>query len=284
MTTFWGPAVADQQLDIASVTARLSQLSNEELRQFLTDDDGSGGRCHRLDEMIRELPQIQSMESERDRLIEANRTAAQHNLSREPVYRQKRQQLVDGHRELTALKEEIDEKKSRLDETARQTSLDTRLALMQTATAEAEEQSEDLASAFINSDISFEQFIKEFVDRRKLAHLRRIKTEKMMDCIRRETNNGGSGLGVGGQSLSNLTPLRPAPPPPQQPTLPFSQPGGGGGAGSGLREYVQPPYPVYGSGGAGGPQMMPQMPPQPLPQQVVPQQSSISYPFSQSFR
>ena len=198
---------------------------------------------------------VKTLEVERDSLIEANKSCAQQNLSREPIYRQKRQTLIDGHNELKQLKEEIDKKKCRLSEVSRQTSLDTRLALMQTATAEAEEQSEDIANAFLSSEMNFDSFIKEFIDKRKLSHLRRIKTEKLMECVRSNSNRLNNGSNMGSQS-SLFAPVRPAPPPP---SLPFAAPLNPGSN--------FPPYPMYGT------QSMNQSMPQPM-----------SYPSYQSYR
>ncbi|CAG2180689.1 unnamed protein product, partial [Oppiella nova] len=107
--SFWTPNMPE--VDISSVTTRVNQLSNEELKQLLNDNN-----YHKLDEMIKDLPQIRSLERERDLLIETNKSSAEQNLSREPTYRQTRQQLIDGHNELKTLKEEIDKKKSRLSE------------------------------------------------------------------------------------------------------------------------------------------------------------------------
>ena len=45
---------------------------------------------------------------------------------------------------------------------------------------EAEEESETMMDSYIQSgDGSIEQFIEEYQERRKLAHMRRIKVEKM---------------------------------------------------------------------------------------------------------
>jgi len=233
------------ELDISAITSRANQLSNEELKQLLNDES-----YQQLDQMIKDLPLIKSMEMERDLLIEANKTSAELNLSREPTYREKRQQLISGHNQLLELNEEISAKKRRLSEVSRQTCLDTRVALMQTATAEAEEQSEDIANTFLASQLALESFVKEFVDKRKTSHLRRIKTEKMIESIRKQTSNGLS-------TSTPFAPIRPAPPPP--PSLPFAS---NPQMGSHL-----PPYPIYGS--------------QPMPTQP---QQAMSYPFSHGFR
>lgn len=204
---------------------------------------------------------MESLECERDSLIASNKSLAEYNLSREPTYRQTRQQLIDGHNELKAIKEEIDKKKSRLSELSRQTSIDTTLALMQTSAAQAEEESEDIATAFLAQEMTFDSFIKDFIEKRKLSHLRRIKTEKMIECIRSEANNRvNNNTNVNNNTSSMFQPLRPAPPPPSLPFATTSNPGMGSNF---------TPYPVF-------PQMMPQMP---QPQQP------INYPYNRpSFR
>jgi ESCRT-I complex subunit VPS37 len=194
-------------------------------------------------------------------LIATNKSLAEYNLSREPTYHQSRQQLIDGHNELKAIKEEVDKKKSRLSELSRQTSIDTTLALMQTSAAQAEEESEDIATAFLAQEMSFDSFIKDFIEKRKLSHLRRIKTEKMIECIRSEANNRvNNNTNVNNNTSNMFQPLRPAPPPPSLPFAAASNPGMGSNSA---------PYPVY--------QMMPQMPPQ--PQQP---QQPFNYPYNRT--
>jgi len=199
---------------------------------------------------------VKALESERDSLIDSNKTVAESNLSREPIYRKSRQLLIDEHNELKAIKEDVDKKKSRLSELSRQTSLDTTLALMQTAAAQAEEESEDIANAFLSNEMSFDSFIKDFIDKRKLSHLRRIKTEKMMECVRSDNNNRANNANISTSSSNLYQPLRPAPLPP---SLPFAA------------NNMNPgftPYPVYGS------QMMPQHQPQ----------QPINYPYNRNYR
>ena len=80
---------------------------------------------------------------------------------------------------------------------------------------EAEEESETMMDSYIQSgDGSIEQFIEEYQERRKLAHMRRIKVEKMKELLARK---------------QSATPPRHAPPPPGGYTgdaaLPYPSPG-----------------------------------------------------------
>jgi ESCRT-I complex subunit VPS37 len=92
----------------------------------------------------------------------------------------------------------------------------------------AEEDTEQLASAFLSGDMILDSFLTQFLENRKLSHLRRIKTEKMMEYVRRQPATGSAqpDTGLGSQ------PIRPAPPPPF------------GGSPAGI-----PPYPMGGMPG-----------------------------------
>lgn len=76
---------------------------------------------------------------------------------------------------------------------------------------EAEEESENLMENFLSSgDGGIEQFLEEYQEKRKLAHMRRIKIDKMRELLARQ--GGGA------------TPSRQAPPPPAG-ALPYPSPG-----------------------------------------------------------
>jgi len=104
--------------------------------------------------------QVKALETERERLIQENKKTAETNLSFESTYCRSREELIKALHECQQLKDELDKKKSKLRELSRQNSLDTTLALMQAAMAEAEEASEEVANSFINNSISIEDFLK----------------------------------------------------------------------------------------------------------------------------
>lgn len=85
---------------------------------------------------------------------------AENNLSLESKYRMARQELTKSLEECQAMKNELDKKKDKLKEFSRQHSLDTTLALMQAAMAEAEEASDEVANSFLKKEISIENFLK----------------------------------------------------------------------------------------------------------------------------
>lgn len=72
---------------------------------------------------------------------------------------------------------------------------DTTLALLQTAAAEAEEQSEEIAQEYLaGKKYDGEQFLEAFEPIRKQMHLRKFKAEKMSELLRTGGRNSGNGL------------------------------------------------------------------------------------------
>lgn len=104
--------------------------------------------------------QVKTLETEREKLIQNNKRLAESNLSFESTYSYSRQELAKALQECQSLKDELDRKKSLLRQFGRQNSLDTTLALMQAATAEAEEASEDVANKFLSKNMPIEDFLK----------------------------------------------------------------------------------------------------------------------------
>ncbi|RWS04528.1 vacuolar protein sorting-associated protein 37B-like protein [Dinothrombium tinctorium] len=199
----------NNDIDNNTFAHTLHRFSNDELKTLINDRENGDAK---IDELIKDHPQIKKLESDREMLIASNKSLAEYNVSREPSYRQMRQSLVNSHKETNDLKREVESKKSKLEEINRQTSLDTTLALLQTAAAEAEEESDTIANKFLASELTLDEFLTQFLDKRKLSHLRRIKTEKLMEYVRKNQSSYNQM-----PTTSNATPpypLRPAPPPP----------------------------------------------------------------------
>lgn len=62
----------------------------------------------------------------------------------------------------------------------------------------------------MEGELSVDEFIKDFLPKRTLAHLRRVKADKMRDLIRVGPSSGAAGCSTG----INNGPVRPAPCPP----------------------------------------------------------------------
>lgn len=67
-------------------------------------------------------------------------------------------------------------------------SLETTLALLQTAASESEEQSETIANKFLDGDIELDDFLTQFLTMRQLMHIRLVKAEKMTKIVSQDLN------------------------------------------------------------------------------------------------
>ena len=66
-----------------------------------------------------------------------------------------------------------------------------------------------IADNFLEGNLEVEEFKKQYVEKRILAHLRKVKSEKMQDILRNQNRPGYT------PSYGANMPTRVAPPPPQ---------------------------------------------------------------------
>lgn len=99
----------------------------------------------------------------REQLIEANKELAESTLTLQEPYKEAEQKLAEVYQECQQLQVELDQKQAKLKEAQQQNSLDTTLALMQAAMAEAEESSEDVATRFLSKELSIDDFLEVFI-------------------------------------------------------------------------------------------------------------------------
>ena len=106
----------------------------------------------------------------------SNKSLAQYNMSQEPVLREGKQRLAEKHSEATSLSSGLRSLQSELQTKSGQVGPETLLALLQAAMQEVEDEGENLMESFLQGgDRNVEQFMEEYLEKRKLAHLRRIK-------------------------------------------------------------------------------------------------------------
>lgn len=67
-------------------------------------------------------------------------------------------------------------------------------ALLQTAAAETEEQSEIIAQDFLTGKVDVEKFLEDFEPIRKKMHLRKFKAEKMGELLQPGPNSYGNSV------------------------------------------------------------------------------------------
>jgi len=211
------------QPDYPAALSSLQHMDSEQLKDILNNED-------KFDEFIRQLPQMKALQEEKNMLLTANKSLAEYNLSQEPVVREAKARLQEKYRAAQQLGEEVRQLKSTLDTKQGNVSPDTLLALLEAANQEVEEESEQMTDAFLSGGDNLEEFLEQYHEKRKLAHLRRVKVDKLKELIRARNQQ--------------QTPSRAAPPPPGS-----HQPRGvnynWGARGPGYEQLPYPAQPQY---------------------------------------
>ncbi|XP_063271963.1 vacuolar protein sorting-associated protein 37B [Prinia subflava] len=155
---------------------RLEALSLQELSALLDDEE-------RLQDMAREMEEAQNVQHSKDMTLASNRSLAEGNLLYQPKLESLKSNLTEKYQELQVLFEAYQIKKTKLDRQSSNASLETLLALLQTEGAKIEEDTENMAEKFLDGEIPLDSFIDEYQSKRKLAHLRRVKIEKLQEMV-----------------------------------------------------------------------------------------------------
>uniref|UniRef100_A0A8D3BR09 VPS37 C-terminal domain-containing protein n=1 Tax=Scophthalmus maximus TaxID=52904 RepID=A0A8D3BR09_SCOMX len=124
-------------------------------------------------------PLMQDVQQSKAKTLVNNRTLAEQNLDLQPRLEHKKEQLTKRYNCLQENFESYQLRKSTLGNT----SLDTLLALLQAEGAKIEEETENMADSFLDGDMTLDAFIDAYQSKRKLAHLRRVKIEKLQEMV-----------------------------------------------------------------------------------------------------
>ncbi|KAI1702963.1 modifier of rudimentary (Mod(r)) protein domain-containing protein [Ditylenchus destructor] len=168
-------------LDICTNTL-MSQVRNyteDQLQGLLSDED-------RLSAMVDSMPQVSSLVTDKELKLAQCKSFAEYNLSIEPKLREGAARLKATSDSVLREKQEVEQLKSRLDSIAEDRSLDSISAILQAAVQEAEDDSESIAEQFQDGKLEIDEFIKQFDEKRLLAHTRKIKSEKLTEIIRQQ--------------------------------------------------------------------------------------------------
>lgn len=152
------------------VTKKLSILTNDELKDLLNSN---------VDVYVTDSEDLRRLQVEQELLMASVKSLAEFNLSRRADYESERNKLLFLVSDSNKLREEIKEKASKLLELSKRTSLETTLAAILVAAAQAEEESEKIAGEFLENTMDYEVFLSAYCEKRTLAHLRRIKADRL---------------------------------------------------------------------------------------------------------
>ncbi|KPP74362.1 vacuolar protein sorting-associated protein 37B-like [Scleropages formosus] len=155
---------------------KFSSYSLTQLNNLLEDDD-------KLDKIVQDMEEVQKVQQTKQMTLASNRSLAEQNLLLQPRLDSQKNELTKRYQHLQDLFEAFQLRKSTLDYHSGINSLDTLLALLQTEGAKIEEETENMADSFLEGNVSLDTFVDEYHSRRKLAHLRRVKIDKLREVV-----------------------------------------------------------------------------------------------------
>ncbi|CAL8262473.1 unnamed protein product [Boreogadus saida] len=161
---------------MTTFTPKLSAYTMTQLNELLEDDE-------KLSNIVQEMDEMQGVQQSKDTTLASNRNLAELNLALQPQLEQRKEKLSAHYSSLQESFETYQFRKSTLDHTSGNTSLDTLLALLQAEGAKIEEETENMADSFLDGDVTLDTFIDAYQSNRKLAHLRRVKIEKLQEMV-----------------------------------------------------------------------------------------------------
>lgn len=161
---------------MAGFANKLSSYSIVQLNELLEDDE-------KLNKIISDMEEIKGLQKNKEMTLVSNRLLAEQNLELQPRLDHQKNELTKRYRCLQEQFEAYQLRKSTLDHISGSTPLDTLLALLQAEGAKIEEETENMADSFLDGAAPLDTFIDEYQSKRKLAHLRRVKIEKLQEMV-----------------------------------------------------------------------------------------------------
>jgi hypothetical protein len=126
------------------------------------------------------LPTVQTMRKVRDDLRANNEDLAKRNLAKEAEIDRMRRHLQEKHSVMNEKRSSFEQKVQRQQEVMKQFSTSSLIEQLNAAALESENQSDLIANEFLAGNIDQKTFIKDFMEKRKLYHLRSAKKESLM--------------------------------------------------------------------------------------------------------
>ncbi|XP_058807023.1 vacuolar protein sorting-associated protein 37B [Phymastichus coffea] len=171
-----------QDPDVSAAIGPILNLTTNDLKELLNNED-------RFEELIRCNQQLQEFELEKEEIMVRNRSLAEFNLSKEPELEEAKNVIQSLSEEGNQLCSSVQAKLEKIKNKAGTMTTETALDLLQAAAAEIEEESEKVAEKFLGADMDVDDFLEQFLTRRKLMHLRKVKVDKMKEILRRPSSH-----------------------------------------------------------------------------------------------
>ena len=119
-------------------------------------------------------------------LLASNKSLAEYNLAFEPKVNTGRNKLIELHYTAAELDKIVEERSRTKEEQGSSVTMDEAIVLVQSAAGQSEEESESMVEKFMDGALDPESFIECFQTKRKEAHLRKMKAEKMKELVAKQ--------------------------------------------------------------------------------------------------
>ncbi|CAG5075506.1 Similar to VPS37B: Vacuolar protein sorting-associated protein 37B (Homo sapiens) [Cotesia congregata] len=163
-----------QEPDIPAALALLNHLSNDELKEILNNEG-------KFEEVVKDIKQFKELETEKEMLMASNRSLAEFNLAKQPELEESKKILLELGEKGNALCLNIQRIMNDIKSKSDCLSVDTAMELLQSSATEIEEESEKHAENFLAGNLDVDEFLEQFLVKRKLMHLRKVKIDKMKE-------------------------------------------------------------------------------------------------------
>ncbi|XP_014211099.1 vacuolar protein sorting-associated protein 37C [Copidosoma floridanum] len=167
-----------QEPDIPAALSPLQNYTTEQLKELLNDEE-------KFEELIKDNKQLLELEAEKKEIMVRNRSLAEFNLTKEPELEEAKRRIQSLSEEGSQLCSKVQALLEQIANKAGTMTVDLALDLLQTAAAEIEEESEKVAEKFLAGETEVDEFLEQFLSRRKIMHLRKVKVDKMRELMRR---------------------------------------------------------------------------------------------------
>ncbi|VDN07536.1 unnamed protein product [Thelazia callipaeda] len=165
---------------VSKAMATVKSMKYDNVKALLDDGD------EKIDNIINGISNVKALPTEREMVLVQNKSLAEWNLSQEPKIDEAKKRLQTTYNEAVKVKDEVMELKKQLDLLSDEKSLDTSSVLLQAAAQSADDESEAIADQYLNGEIEVDQFLKVFIEKKTLAHMRKIKSERLLAILRQQ--------------------------------------------------------------------------------------------------
>jgi len=152
---------------------QLETMQFDDLEHLLNDDD-------EFSMFFETLDQVKSMAAVRDDLVKNNEDTARKNLSFQNQLEQKKNEVDVQQANLKEQRNLFDQQAKRQQEISKRFTPDALLGKLSESVNQAEQTSEDITTKFLNKQMDVRDFIKTYMEKKKLYHLRAAKRERFI--------------------------------------------------------------------------------------------------------